>query len=349
MKTLFDGITQLNVSTPRLTASVLERPGDSDHAPIVFIHGNVSSSLFWQPTMLALPKGIRALAIDLRGFGGSETLPVDASRGLGDFADDIASVLESLQVSRAHLVGWSMGSGVLMQLLLTRPELFATLTLVAPVSPYGFGATHGADGRHLTLDGAGAGGGGANPEFIAMLEAHDTSDSSPTTPRNVFRGTYVKNFAGLEYEDIWVESMLSTKTGIDNYPGDSVPSENWPGFAPGKRGILNTMAPGNFNVSAIADVEVKPPILWIHGTDDAIVGNSSLFDLNTLGKLGVIPGWPGDELAPSQPMITQTRAVLERYRANGGWYRELELADCGHSPHLEHPEKFAEALHAHIA
>src|SRR5690606_27946304 len=138
---------QHDVQTPRLRASVLERPSNALQKTVVFIHGNVSSSLFWQPTMLALPDDVRALAIDLRGFGNSETLPVDATRGLGDYADDVASVLDELGIRSAHVVGWSMGGGVAMQLLLDRPELFATLTLVAPVSPYGFGGTAGPDGR----------------------------------------------------------------------------------------------------------------------------------------------------------------------------------------------------------
>jgi pimeloyl-ACP methyl ester carboxylesterase len=349
MNVIFDGITQRSVATSRLTASVLERPADGEQLPVVFVHGNVSSSLFWQPTMLELPTDVRALAIDLRGFGDSETLPVDATRGLADFSDDVASVLSELGVPRAHFVGWSMGGGVLLQLLLDNQSLIESLTLIAPVSPYGFGGTTGSDGRMLTEDGAGTGGGGANPDFIARLEAHDTSDESPTSPRNVYRGTYVKNYVGLPYEDIWIESMLSTKTGPDNYPGDSVPSESWPGFAAGGRGILNTMAPTNFNVSSIVDVAEKPPILWIHGADDAIVGNASLFDLHTLGALGAIPGWPGADVAPSQPMIDQTRAVFDRYAENGGSYREVELPNCGHSPHLEYPELFADALHPHIS
>ena len=37
-------------------------------------------------------------------------------------------------------------------------------------------------------------------------------------------------------------------------------------------------------------------------------------------------------------MIGQTRAVLDAYAANGGSYREVALEDCGHSPHLEHPD-----------
>jgi pimeloyl-ACP methyl ester carboxylesterase len=36
--------------------------------------------------------------------------------------------------------------------------------------------------------------------------------------------------------------------------------------------------------------------------------------------------------------------VLEEYEDAGGSYRELVFAECGHSPHLEHPAEFVEAL-----
>lgn len=345
---LLEGIHAHDISTPRLRARVLERPASSEPTlTVVFVHGNVSSSLFYQPTMLALAPDVRALAIDLRGFGGSETLPVDASRGLSDFADDIISVLDALGVHSAHLVGWSMGGGVVMQLMLDAPERLLSVTLESPVSPYGFGGT-ALDGSLLTPDAAGTGGGGANPDFVARLEAGDTTADEATSPRSVYRSAYVAAPDTLEHEDLWVASMLTTATGVDNYPGDSTASENWPGFAPGHRGVLNTMAPTNFNVSGIVDLAHKPPVLWVRGAADAIVSDTSFFDLNMLGQIGAIPGWPGAEIAPPQPMVSQTRAVLERYAAQGGTYREVVFEGCGHSPHLEQHDGFVTALSEHI-
>lgn len=350
-ETLFDGITARIVTTNRLSANVLERSsdrGDEGSGTIVFIHGNVSSSLFWQPTMLRMPADQRCLAIDLRGFGDSETLDVDATRGLKDFSDDVASVLAAMGVTSAHFVGWSMGGGIVQQLMLDYPDLVVTATLQAPVSPYGFGGTGGADGRQLSTDAAGTGAGGANPDFVARLADGDTSADEQTSPRSVYRSAYVAQGFESPHEDVWVASMLTTKVGDGNYPGTSVASENWPGFAPGGLGILNTMAPTVFNASGIVDLERKPPVLWIRGENDAIVSDASFFDLNYLGQIGVIPGWPGEDVAPAQPMIAQTRAVLEAYAAAGGEFREVVLENCGHSPHLEHPAAFDEAFLALI-
>lgn len=345
---MFETISSLDVTTDRLTARVL-RSGSPLGTPVVFVHGNVSSSLFWQPTMAALPDSVDAVAIDLRGFGGSQTLPVDATRGVRDFSDDVASVIRALDLGASHLVGWSMGGGVVMQLALDHHELVASMTLVATVSPYGFGGTRGAGGERLSDQDAGCGGGGGNPDFIARLAAGDTTDESPTSPRSVFRNAYVANPADhAELEDLWVDSMLTTVTGEGNYPGDAGEASAWPGFGPGTRGVLNTMVPRYFDTSGIVDLAEKPPVLWVHGTRDAIVSDASAFDLNQLGALGAIPGWPGEEVAPPQPMVSQTRAVLARYAAAGGATREEEW-DCGHSPHLECPEEFVAALLAHIS
>jgi pimeloyl-ACP methyl ester carboxylesterase len=343
--TLFDGITARIIDTPRLSVNVLERAGDDPDTPpertIVLIHGNVSSALFWQEVMQDLPADLRVIAVDLRGFGGTEHTPIDATRGVRDFSDDIRDTLDVLGIPTAHFVGWSMGGGVVMQYALDHPVL--SLTLQSPVSPYGFGGTR-RDGSRLTDDDAGTGGGAANPDFVQRLIDRDMSEEAPTSPRNVFRSGYVASGYETAHEDVWVESMLTTSTATGNYPGDSVASENWPGFAPGTTGVLNTMVPQYFNVSGIVDLDPKPPIAWIHGLADAIISDASFYDLNHLGQLGIVPGWPGADAAPAQEMVSQTRDVLDAYRAAGGEVTEIALHGVGHSAHLEAPAEFRHAV-----
>lgn len=347
--TLFDGISARLVETDRLGVNVLERVGDDpattpDHT-LVFVHGNVSSSLFWQEIMQDLPSDLRVLAVDLRGFGRTEHSPIDATRGVRDFSDDLFATLQALGIPQAHLVGWSMGGGVVMQYALDHPV--RSLTLQAPVSPYGFGGTR-RDGSRLNGDDAGTGAGGANPDFVQRLIDHDTTADAPTSPRSVFRSGYVAPGYTSEHEDVWVESMLTTSTAGGNYPGDSVTTATWPGFAPGKIGVLNTMAPKYFDVSGIVDLDPQPPILWIHGTADAIVSDASFSDVNHLGALGVVPGWPGEDVAPAQPMVSQTRDVLAAYAEKGGEVTEVAVEGAGHSVHLERPAQFRRALLTHI-
>jgi pimeloyl-ACP methyl ester carboxylesterase len=353
---LLPGIAATRVPTHRLAQHVLHLEGvDLAGAgeAVLFVHGNVSSALFWQQPILALGSTgrHRVLAVDLRGYGETDPLPVDATRGVRDWADDVAALVDTLGIDRVHLVGWSMGAGVVLQYLLDAPERVASVALVAPVSPYGFGGTAGADGRRLSAEGAGSGGGAANPEFVAALAAGDTTADSPTSPRSILRAFYVAPGSlplDPHLEDVFVASMLSTRTGVDHYPGDAGTCRTWPGLAPGTRGVLNTMAPTVFDVSGIVDLAEKPPVLWIRGEADQIVSDTSAFDLAFLGSLGAVPGWPGDDECPPQPMVTQTRTVLDRYAATGGAYREVVLPDVGHSPHVERPQEFAVALLEHL-
>ncbi|WP_066938260.1 alpha/beta fold hydrolase [Microtetraspora fusca] len=337
-------ISAERISTARTTLNVLSVPGTTGE-PVLFIHGNVSSSAFWRPTMAALAEapdtdGLRPLAVDLRGFGDSDPAPVDATRGLRDYSDDVLALLDV--IGPAHLVGWSMGGGVVLQALRDRPEAVRSAALVNPVSPYGFGGTTGPDGVLTHPDGAGSGGGTANPDFVAALLAGDRSADAPVSPRSVLRTAYVVPGTELgEDEDAYVESMLSTRLGEDHYPGDSAAATAWPGVAPGKRGVLNTMAPTYFRIDDLHTIEPKPPVLWIRGAEDVIVSDTSLFDLAHLGAIGAVPGWDG---TPAQPMVTQTRAALDRY----GNYREVAIPGCGHSPHVEKPAEFRAALFAHL-
>ena len=133
---LLPGITATRVETPRLTQQVLAAEGTPLSGPgdaVLFVHGNVSSSLFWQQPLLALAETgrVRALAVDLRGYGGTDPAPVDASRGLRDWADDLAALVDTLGLDRVHLVGWSMGGGVVMQYLLDHPDERARLGAAA--------------------------------------------------------------------------------------------------------------------------------------------------------------------------------------------------------------------------
>ncbi|TMR97579.1 alpha/beta fold hydrolase [Nonomuraea basaltis] len=329
----------MKITTPRLTQHVLTAEGRDTGEPVLFVHGNVSSAAFWRDSMAALPEGYRPLAVDLRGFGETDPEPVDATRGLRDYSDDVLELIGELGLDGVHLVGWSLGGGVVLQALRDRPAAVKSVTLVNPISPYGFGGTEGTEGRLTHTDGTGSGAGAANPDFVARLKAGDMSDESPTSPRSVFRSAYVKN--AVTDEDFYLRSMLTTRVGEAHYPGDGAASGTWPHVAPGKHGVLNAAAPVHFRLDDLHEIDPKPPILWIRGADDLIVSDTSLFDLAHLGALGVVPGSPG---TPAQPMVAQTRTVLERY----GPYREAVIEDCGHSPHLEHPAEFRRLLAEHL-
>lgn len=344
---LIAGVRAASVRTSRLRHHVL-LSGDGGGPVVVFVHGNLSTGRFFEETLAALPPGFRGVAPDLRGFGHSGAAPVDATRGMRDFSDDLAELLDSPALpaaGRVHLVGWSLGGGVVMQYGIDHPDRIASVTLLASMSPSGFGGTRDAAGALCHEDAAGSGGGTVAPGLVERIAAADASAESEFAPRSVLRSLYVKPPFRLppEREDVLVAEILLTVLGDGNYPGDQRPSPHWPQVAPGTRGVANAISPRYCNLAAFARVARYVPVLWVHGADDAVVADRSMADLGYLGELGAVPGWPGDEFPP-QPMKAQLRAMLAQARAAGGTVTEEEFPGCGHSPHLEHPARFRSVL-----
>lgn len=331
---LLPGVRASTVDTDRIRMHVLEA-GPDDGEPVVLVHGNLSSGRFFEHLLPRFGGRYRVLAPDMRSFGGSDPEPLDATRGLTDWADDLDALLRALGVTAPpHLVGWSTGGAAIVRYAAAHPA--ASLTFLDPVSPFGYGAVH-RDGRPVFDDFAGSGAGGANPEFVRRLAEGDDSEESPFSPRTVMRTTYWSADYRLprEREDVLVAEILRTVIGDDGYPGDHAESSNWPGFGPGTRGILNALSPKYSRWDDIVELDPKPPVLWTHGTNDLIVADGSMLEFGTLGQAGLVPGWPGDDVFPPQPMISQIRDVLERYAEAGGQVRTEMFDGSGHGPHVD--------------
>ena len=80
-----------------------------------------------------------------------------------------------------------------------------------------------------------------------------------------------------------------------------------------------------------------------------MVADGSPWEMGTLGALGAVPGWPGEEVFPPQPMVAQIRAVLERYREAGG-RAEIEMFEgSGHFPPIDAAERWSELFFEFLA
>lgn len=345
---LLPGVSEATVQTQRLRVHYLES-GPADGIPVVLVHGNLATGRFFEPLMSAAPPGYRFVAPDMRGFGDTESLPIDATRGLRDWADDVHALVQALAIERPlHLVGWSTGGAAVAAYGMERGA--ASLTLVDPVSPYGFSASK-TDGTPCFPDWAGSGGGTGSQDFADRLAAGDRSSESPFSPRNVMNSSYwaTSHREPPEREEVLLGEILKSVTGDDGYPGDSTPSDNWPGFAPGTRGILNALSGKYCGWSGIIDVEPKPPILWTQGTADIVIADGSAWETGTLGQLGVIPDWPGADIFPPQQMVGQVRAVLDRYQRAGGSVVMESFEASGHFPVADAADRWRSAFLSFLA
>lgn len=98
-----------------------------DVPTVLAVHGITASHVSWAELARQLP-GVRLVAPDLRGRGGSRELP--GPYGMPTHADDVAAVLDHLGVERVAVVGHSMGGFVSLVLADRHPEKVGALVLV---------------------------------------------------------------------------------------------------------------------------------------------------------------------------------------------------------------------------
>ncbi|GJN29759.1 hypothetical protein PR202_gb18077 [Eleusine coracana subsp. coracana] len=106
---------------------------------VVFIHGFISSSVFWTETVFpafsAAARGrYRMFAVDLLGFGRSPK-PADSLYTMREHVEMIErSVLQRYRIGSFHVVAHSLGSVLALALAVKYPDAVKSLTLLAP--PY---------------------------------------------------------------------------------------------------------------------------------------------------------------------------------------------------------------------
>lgn len=98
--------------------------------PLVMIPGLSATMDVWAPRFLEdLSSRFRVILFDSRGMGetseGSEEFTIDR------FADDLAGLLDALEIEKAHVLGWSMGGDVALAFAVRHPEKLDRLIVYA--------------------------------------------------------------------------------------------------------------------------------------------------------------------------------------------------------------------------
>ncbi|MGW5670906.1 alpha/beta fold hydrolase [Micromonospora sp. NPDC003776] len=88
--------------------------------PLILLHGGLGSGEMFGPVLPALAQRHRVVAVDLQGHG--RTADIDRPLDLQFMADDIAALIDHLELDRPDLVGYSLGGGVALRAAVKYPE-----------------------------------------------------------------------------------------------------------------------------------------------------------------------------------------------------------------------------------
>jgi pimeloyl-ACP methyl ester carboxylesterase len=111
-------------------------PAGTERGVVLLNMAMAGDALFWPPAFIhALTSGgYRVIRYDQRGTGASDWIENwnrDNPYSLLDMADDVVAILAELSVSRAHLVGLSLGGFVAQEVAIAHPDRVASLTLMS--------------------------------------------------------------------------------------------------------------------------------------------------------------------------------------------------------------------------
>ena len=96
--------------------------GAPSAAPVLLLHGLASSARIWEPVAARLAAaGHPVFAADLRGHGLSDK--PDQGYDLATFADDVAGLVEALELDRPVVIGHSLGAFAIVEAFARRPDL----------------------------------------------------------------------------------------------------------------------------------------------------------------------------------------------------------------------------------
>jgi pimeloyl-ACP methyl ester carboxylesterase len=280
------------IGVHRTTTHAAWQVGDGGGASVeertvVFCHSAPGAGIFDPNPAQTRARHVRLLSVDRPGYGRSDPLAPDAWSTVGSAADDLAAVLDELEVGRVGVLGWSAGGRVALALAARRPDLVDRVVVVGTPAPDGEIPWLDPEQRHLLERLRTLAPKDSHAELTGRLEA-----LIPTDP-----------FAA---EALWLlaagesDRPALDREGVRERLGAMLEAA----FSQGARGLAADIAGYCLRPWGFEPEEVEAKTLLLYGARDPLAGprhgrwwqrrlpNVRLEVAPGLGHLLVVPMWP---------------------------------------------------------
>ncbi len=105
-----------------------ELHGDSGE-PLVFVHGYTGDITDWRHQIPEFSRTHRMLVMDLRGHGRSEAPSDRSTYTILQMSRDVEELVQQVGFDRYHLLGHSMGGGIVQEIAIHSPQKLLSLIL----------------------------------------------------------------------------------------------------------------------------------------------------------------------------------------------------------------------------
>ena len=127
---ILDNMPSHNVTVGDISIAY-KQIGKTDGKPIILITGASSTMDMWNPLLLEelISANYKVIIFENRGVGESTVGTKEFS--INQFANDTVGLFDALGISKADVLGWSMGGFIAQQLAVTNPDRVDNLILYA--------------------------------------------------------------------------------------------------------------------------------------------------------------------------------------------------------------------------
>jgi pimeloyl-ACP methyl ester carboxylesterase len=122
------------VTTPYARTHVISC-GPEDAFPLVLLHAGQASSTMWFPNIAKLSEKFHVLAIDTPGEPG-KSVPARQNATRHDCAAWLEGILDTLGISRTHMMGLSRGAWLTLNLAQQAPHRLERIVLLSPAASF---------------------------------------------------------------------------------------------------------------------------------------------------------------------------------------------------------------------